>query len=539
MDLTGIWPERNGGIYAVRQIGRDIWWVGMSDTYAFRRGVTWTNVFHGTINGSIINGSWMDVPRGATVNGGMLELVVIDPNLAEPVPPRQLKQLAEHIARQQQSDAGSAAATTPAEPLQKKQNGPPSPPPPPPSPRPLHMIARTVSGGFGGSQWSRTGDPAFQLDIHQRFDSARRNDDGSMHDHLKMYKDCVVIVGTAANGPTSKAGLLWPFRRNYPDFIDACNRWRHCGINDDPPDGDVNFDIQVDRVALNAQPGIWTDGWLNDMRQFRTKLDDKAVTFQLGPFTFTNVSGHDTTTANMLHCEAIMFGRTGDADHANDPGMLTVLPGWGETGGNSVLINGQPAAVTPTGPLPADTDTSVPVNVLPNITFSQDQRVRVSGFFALDCHGLGGDCFEDLAADHNAEIHPVYAIDLFQDFNNRGADANLSGVWHCATDVGTYYLRQDGQQVWWFGISRDDGAGFANVFHGTLRADLLTGSAIDVPLRFGAPQNSADLNITCQGGLGGLATRLVSNGPAWDAYQWEKIYDTMPFPLPIFVGHPA
>jgi hypothetical protein len=517
MDLTGIWPERNGGIYAVRQIGQDIWWVGVSDTYAFRRGVTWTNVFHGRINGNIINGSWMDVPRGATANGGTLELVVVDPNLnlAQPVPPGQLTQLAEHIARQQQGDASTAESPAPsAEPI-RKQNGPPPPPPPPPA-RPLQMIARTVSGGFGGSQWSRTGDPWFQLDIYQRFNSARRNDDGSMHDHLKMYKDCIVVIGAAANGPTCQAGLLWPFRRNYPDFIDACNRWRHCGFNEDPPDGDVNFDIQVDRAALDAQPGVWTDGWLNDMGQFRAKLDDAA---------------------NMLHCEAIMFGRTGDADHANDPGMLTVLPGWAESGGNSVLVNGQPTVVTPTGPLPADTDAHVPVNFQPNTIFGQGQRMRVSGFFAIDCHGLGGDCSEDDATDHNAEIHPVYAIDLFQDFNNRPPAVNLSGVWHCATDVGTYYLRQDGQQVWWFGISRDEGTGFANVLHGTLQADLLTGSAIDVPLRAGAPQNTAELSITCQGGLGGLATRLVSNGPAWGGYQWEKIYDTAPFPVPVLAGH--
>lgn len=78
------------------------------------------------------------------------------------------------------------------------------------------------------------------------------------------------------------------------------------------------------------------------------------------------------------------------------------------------------------------------------VIFGQRQRVRVSGFFAIDCHGLGGDCGEDVAAMHNAEIHPVYAIDLFQDFNNnRSAIANLSGVWHCATDVSTYFVAGD------------------------------------------------------------------------------------------------
>ena len=524
MDLTGIWPERNGGIYAIRQTGQDIWWAGLSDTYAFRRGVTWTNVFHGTISGNTIKGSWIDVPRGATANGGVLELLIVDPNLPKPVSPGQLKQLAEHIARLQSGNGSiSDAAQSPsAEPMQKKQNGPPPPPPPPPTPRPLQMVTRVVTGGFGGSQWSRSGDPAAHLDITQRFNSARRNDDGSMHDHLKMYKDCVVMIGITASAFTSQAGLLWPFRHNYPDFIDACNRWRSCGFNEDPPDGDVDFDIQVDRAALDAQPGIWTERWLNNPAQFLAKLDDQTRD--------ANLAGPDGTTANMLHCEAIMYGRTGDADHANDPNMLTVLPGWADTGGDSVLINGQPAAVTPVGPLPPDTDAHVPVNLRPGISLGERQRVRVSGFFAIDCHGVFGDCNEDDAAAHNAEIHPVYAIDIFQDFTNRAPGANLSGVWHCVTDLGTYYLRQNSQEVWWFGISQDDGVSFANVFHGTLQADLLTGRSIDVPVRPGAPENTADLSITCEVGRGGLATKLASNGPAWGGYQWEKLYDSPPFP---------
>jgi hypothetical protein len=113
---------------------------------------------------------------------------------------------------------------------------------------------------------------------------------------------------------------------------------------------------------------------------------------------------------------------------------------------------------------------------------------------------------------------------------------DLSGVWACS-HVGTYYLQQAGDDVWWFGISRDDGVSFANVFKGTLgRGKLtgqgslghkLTGVAVDVPLGPDAPLNTATLSIDC-GSEGSKSTVLTSDGPDWPQYRWEKIYDTAP-----------
>lgn len=60
------------------------------------------------------------------------------------------------------------------------------------------------------------------------------------------------------------------------------------------------------------------------------------------------------------------------------------------------------------------------------------------------------------------EIRPVYAIDIVQNWaTTRGrapvlGGPNLSGVWD-ASDIGTYYMRQMGDALWWLGLSRDQG----------------------------------------------------------------------------------
>jgi hypothetical protein len=54
-------------------------------------------------------------------------------------------------------------------------------------------------------------------------------------------------------------------------------------------------------------------------------------------------------------------------------------------------------------------------------------------------------------------------------------------------DGGTYHMRQIGEDVWWVGLSGDDGKSFTNVFHGQIHGNQLTGGWLDVP--FGNVQN--------------------------------------------------
>jgi hypothetical protein len=84
-NLTGTYMSNDGGIYYVEQSGNILWWVGMSLDRELRaedqwhRGLSFTNVFRGTIRRHRVTGDWSDVPRGAILNHGTLELKVTTP----------------------------------------------------------------------------------------------------------------------------------------------------------------------------------------------------------------------------------------------------------------------------------------------------------------------------------------------------------------------------------------------------------------------------------------------------------------------------
>ncbi len=63
-----------------------------------------------------------------------------------------------------------------------------------------------------------------------------------------------------------------------------------------------------------------------------------------------------------------------------------------------------------------------------------------------------------------------------QNLNNWRYD--LTGVWRC-NDNGTYYVRQLGNNVWWYGESSD--GQWSNIFHGALDGNWLEGFWLDVP----------------------------------------------------------
>lgn len=69
-DLNGVWHANDGGTYYVRQIGNEVWWLGMSGD----SGKSWTNVYKGTRNGNQVTGRWADVPRGHISSSGSLNL---------------------------------------------------------------------------------------------------------------------------------------------------------------------------------------------------------------------------------------------------------------------------------------------------------------------------------------------------------------------------------------------------------------------------------------------------------------------------------
>ena len=190
---------------------------------------------------------------------------------------------------------------------------------------------------------------------------------------------------------------------------------------------------------------------------------------------------------NLMVCGYLVKNTTDNSAHVlmeDDcraaPNVL--LPGWMETEGNSVLLNGQPVnghvvrvqIGTPPGqpPVPPTVEFRLigPNGAPFTVALMVGMRVRVTGVINLDEHAEGPPDF------HGApEIHPVYAIDFLQNFRQPRPGADLTGVWH-ANDVGTYYLRQvDGNVLWWLGLSRDQGRTFANVFQGTIQNNTITG----------------------------------------------------------------
>lgn len=76
MDLTGVWNCDDGGKYYIRQLGNKVWWYGENNPNS----PGWSNVMYGTISGNTINGNWADVPKGGTMNNGVMKLNIENNN---------------------------------------------------------------------------------------------------------------------------------------------------------------------------------------------------------------------------------------------------------------------------------------------------------------------------------------------------------------------------------------------------------------------------------------------------------------------------
>jgi hypothetical protein len=104
----------------------------------------------------------------------------------------------------------------------------------------------------------------------------------------------------------------------------------------------------------------------------------------------------------------------------------------------------------------------------------------------------------------------------------------LAGVWH-GSDNGTYYLRQIGHELWWLGLSPDQGRSFANVFHATLGgAGALEGQWTDVPMGADGAFSGGTLLLVGDQADTQLSTTLDRTGETggFGGSIWTKIYDT-------------
>ncbi len=489
-NLTGTWSADDGGLYYVRQLNDIVWWVGMSTESRmgledFRKGVAYTNVFRGRLTGDTIAGDWADVPRGSNHSNGTLTLrIVTAPILGAPV-------------LQKQPPGGSGPST-------------------------WNLVIPTQT-----AQPSCDNIVASSRDIRCKFSKVRKNNgagptllDGG---DLKPYKDNVVMFGYVSED--LKCCYPAGASRSYTDFFNCFPGGRDC-------DGDINFNIRVDRRNLEAQRGFWTDGWLS--------VDPNEIKAKMG------------INDNDVHCEPIMYGRTGDPCSNGDSGKI-LLPGWMENGANAIFWNGTPI----NGNVDIYASGPVPTRIF-NQNLPPGKHVRVTGVLVIDCgHVTCGPV--DVSEPAGVEIHPVYSIDILQDWSFSRPNADLTGVW-ATSDGATYYVRQlvKPNTVWWLGLSRDQGRSFANIFHGSIRyrgdrgqplkTPVVVGDWANVSIGENGPMNSGQLR------LGGsfclnpyrpdnfnislpacdvsqplpewniLQTTFTNNG-IFKRYRWLKLYD--------------
>lgn len=100
-------------------------------------------------------------------------------------------------------------------------------------------------------------------------------------------------------------------------------------------------------------------------------------------------------------------------------------------------------------------------------------------------------------------------------------------MWH-GSDNGTYYVGQLGREVWWLGLSRDQGRWFANVFHGSVgESGPIRGTWVDVQMGVGGVLPGETLVLESNQPDTQLSTTLTKTEETahFGAGMWTKIYD--------------
>jgi hypothetical protein len=98
---------------------------------------------------------------------------------------------------------------------------------------------------------------------------------------------------------------------------------------------------------------------------------------------------------------------------------------------------------------------------------------------------------------------------------NKQLATSLTGVWNC-NDGGVYFVRQVGNQIWWYGQSSDGGTTWSNVFQGTLRDNKVIGSWADVPK--GGNRGYGEMTLS----ISGDRIQKVSGGENFGGSQWSR-----------------
>lgn len=289
--LTGSWLANDGGTYYLRQIGDELWWVGVSAGLMYP-GVESCTVFHGSVTGSGVTGEWSTVPRGALHGHGTLTLRRAGDN---------------------------------------------------------QLLRIEETGGFGASSWRRPSPSSWPVVIiGQEFPTTLKNVVADWHvtekttlgDNLKPLQNTVSVFANIArdieDADAPPVTVSFPRSINpreffsYSDFI-CLNQPSFLGAGDQP-DGDTTFWFQTDTGQIARQPAFF------DLvaPQLRGEIEDKlkdpieGEILMFGRLADCGDDGADTATpsfpgwAERTRGSSVLFN--GRAIRVVVPGPLGILP---------------------------------------------------------------------------------------------------------------------------------------------------------------------------------------------------------------------
>lgn len=93
---------------------------------------------------------------------------------------------------------------------------------------------------------------------------------------------------------------------------------------------------------------------------------------------------------------------------------------------------------------------------------------------------------------------------------------NFTGLWRC-DDGGSYFIRQVGNEIWWYGRGGDAGKSWSNVFHGQIKGNKVIGKWANVP--YGRAQSSGEIILEIIG-AGKLVTTKKTGG--FGGSEWHR-----------------
>lgn len=118
--------------------------------------------------------------------------------------------------------------------------------------------------------------------------------------------------------------------------------------------------------------------------------------------------------------------------------------------------------------------------------------------------------------------------------------ADLTGVWR-GDDGGTYYLRQSGNMLHWYGERAQDKPQWSNVFHGKIRDNRIKGEWLDVPKGRTMGKGKMSLSVEANGNVLVATNRTGGFGGAkWtrEGYSEARPPVVKPMPRPQAVAKP-